>query len=188
MPVYPANEYNGIVGPVPNGILSQPNGVVVDNNSLVSSAVTMDGSRNDVQNGVEGIDVPSILCPSRGAEMEDTDHVFVKCDIAVRIWESIFHWIDMVQLMFGVIADVFNWIDVVNIRQKARGLLEAIIMSAMRVMWQYQNNVIFGAVKMKKSIIFDRIVSHSFEWCSSRGKDVYSNCSMWLQIPMTLCL
>ncbi|PWA62562.1 RNA-binding protein 1 [Artemisia annua] len=50
----PANGYNGIVGPVPNGITSQLGGVVVDNNSLVSSGVTMDGNRNDVQNGVEG--------------------------------------------------------------------------------------------------------------------------------------
>ncbi|GKA36776.1 hypothetical protein Tco_0723341 [Tanacetum coccineum] len=44
-----ANGYNGIVGPVPNGIPSQLGGVVVDNNST-----TMDVSRNDVQNGVEG--------------------------------------------------------------------------------------------------------------------------------------
>ena len=43
MPVYPAN-----------GIPSQLDVVVVDNNSLVSSGVTMDGSRNYVQNGVEG--------------------------------------------------------------------------------------------------------------------------------------
>ena len=137
---------------------------------------------------VRGIDVPSILCPSCGTAMEDTDHVFVKCDIAVQIWEKIFRWIDMDQPMFGVIADVFNWIDAVNVRHKARGVLEAIFISAMWVMWQYRNNVIFGAVKMKKSIIFDRIVSHSFEWCSSRGKDVYYNWSMWLQSPMTLCL
>ncbi|GKA09037.1 hypothetical protein Tco_0688368 [Tanacetum coccineum] len=68
------------------------------------------------------------------------------------------------------IHDVFNWIDVVNVRQKARGVLEAIFISAMWVMWQYRNNVIFGGVKMKKNVMFDRIVSHSFEWCSSRGK------------------
>ncbi|GKE09401.1 hypothetical protein Tco_1412952, partial [Tanacetum coccineum] len=37
-----------------NGIPSQLGGVVVDNNSLVSSGVPMDGSRNDVQNGIEG--------------------------------------------------------------------------------------------------------------------------------------
>nr|GEV69144.1 heterogeneous nuclear ribonucleoprotein 1-like [Tanacetum cinerariifolium] len=49
-----ANGYNGIVRPVPNGIPSQLGGVVVDNNSLVSSSLPMDGSRNDVQNGVEG--------------------------------------------------------------------------------------------------------------------------------------
>lgn len=50
----PANGYNWIVGPVPNGIPSQLGGVVVDNNSLVSSGVTMDVNRNDVQNGVKG--------------------------------------------------------------------------------------------------------------------------------------
>ncbi|PWA80992.1 reverse transcriptase zinc-binding domain-containing protein [Artemisia annua] len=91
---------------------------------------------------VRGIDVPSILCPSCGAAMEDTDHVFVKCDIAVQIWKRIFRWIDMDQPMFGVISDVFNWIDVVNVRQKARGVLDAIFISVMWVMWQYRNNVI----------------------------------------------
>nr|GEU36667.1 heterogeneous nuclear ribonucleoprotein 1-like [Tanacetum cinerariifolium] len=67
MPVYPAylngghglmvmvvNEYNGIVGPILNGIPSQLGGVVVDSNSLVSSGVLMDGNKNDVQNSVEG--------------------------------------------------------------------------------------------------------------------------------------
>ncbi|PWA40860.1 RNA-binding protein 1 [Artemisia annua] len=64
MPVYPAylngghglmgmaaNGCNGIVAPYQMGYRVR---VVVDNNSLVSSGVTMDGSRNDVQNGVEG--------------------------------------------------------------------------------------------------------------------------------------
>ncbi|GJS20495.1 RNA-directed DNA polymerase, eukaryota, reverse transcriptase zinc-binding domain protein [Tanacetum coccineum] len=57
---------------------------------------------------VRGIDILSILCPSCGDAMEDNDNVFVKCVIAVRIWERIFRWIDMDQPMFGVIADVFN--------------------------------------------------------------------------------
>ncbi|GJX67953.1 hypothetical protein Tco_0303680 [Tanacetum coccineum] len=90
--------------------------------------------------------------------------------VPIKIWKRIFRWIDMDQPTFEVIADVFNWIDVVNVRQKARGVLEAIFISAMWVMWQYRNNVIFGGVKMKKNVMFDCIVSHSFEWCSSRGK------------------
>ncbi|GJX24365.1 hypothetical protein Tco_0228810 [Tanacetum coccineum] len=49
-----ANGYNRIVGAVPNGIPSQLGEVVVDNNSLVSSGVPMDGNINKVQNGVEG--------------------------------------------------------------------------------------------------------------------------------------
>nr|GEW58498.1 RNA-binding protein 1 [Tanacetum cinerariifolium] len=64
MPLYPAylNGGHGLMGMAANGkfrtygsngIPSQLGGVVVDNNSLVSSSVPMDGSRNDVQNGVE---------------------------------------------------------------------------------------------------------------------------------------
>ncbi|PWA43169.1 hypothetical protein CTI12_AA538290 [Artemisia annua] len=72
------------------------------------------------------------------------------------------------QPVFEVMADVFNWIDAINIRQKAIGFLEVIFISVMWVMWQYRNNVIFEAMKMKKSIIFDRIV---FEWFSSRAEE-----------------
>ncbi|GKD26512.1 hypothetical protein Tco_1232726, partial [Tanacetum coccineum] len=47
-----ANMYNGIACQM--GYRVNSVGVVVDNNSLVSSGVPMDGSRNEVQNGVEG--------------------------------------------------------------------------------------------------------------------------------------
>ncbi|GJU16546.1 RNA-directed DNA polymerase, eukaryota [Tanacetum coccineum] len=107
---------------------------------------------------VRGIDILSILCPSCGDAMEDNDNVFVKCVIAI---------------------------DAVNVRQKARGVLEAIFISSVWVMWQYRNKVIVEAVKMKKSVMFDRIVSHSFEWCSSRGKNVFSNWLMRLQSSKT---
>ncbi|GJS46331.1 RNA-directed DNA polymerase, eukaryota, reverse transcriptase zinc-binding domain protein [Tanacetum coccineum] len=93
---------------------------------------------------VRGIDVPSILCPSCGDAMEDNDHVFVKCDIVVQIWKRIFRWIDMDQPTFGVIADVFNWIDVVNVRQKARGVLEAIFISAIGALVEEKMSLLIG--------------------------------------------
>ena len=52
--------------------------------------------------------------------------------------------------MFGVIADVFNWIDAVNVRKKARGLFEAILILAMWVMWQYRNNDLWSSEDEEK--------------------------------------
>nr|GEW70872.1 RNA-binding protein 1 [Tanacetum cinerariifolium] len=65
-----ANGYNGIVGPVLNGIPSQLGGVVVDSNSLVSSGVLMDGV------------FCSKLVDSRGKEINmagDSDNALVCC-------------------------------------------------------------------------------------------------------------
>ncbi|GJT46360.1 hypothetical protein Tco_0955075 [Tanacetum coccineum] len=54
-----------------------------------------------------------------------------------------------------------RWNNLVPIK-KARGVLEAIFISAMWVMWQYRNNVIFGGVKMKKNVMFDRKLVSSY--------------------------
>ncbi|GJW68374.1 RNA-directed DNA polymerase, eukaryota, reverse transcriptase zinc-binding domain protein [Tanacetum coccineum] len=136
----------------------------------------------------KGIDLSSLLCPVCNTYIEDVNHVFVTCDLASQIWDRIFRWLDMAQLVFLSIADIIDWIISMHCSLKCKKLLEAIILTSMWVIWKYQNNTLFGSVKMKRSSIFDVIVSNAFEWCSSKSRYCSRNWSLWLQNPMLYIL
>ncbi|PWA40745.1 RNA-directed DNA polymerase, eukaryota, Reverse transcriptase zinc-binding domain protein [Artemisia annua] len=135
----------------------------------------------------KGIDLPSLLCPVCDTYIEDVNHVFLRCELASQIWDRIFRWLDMVQPVFLSITDILDWIDSMHSSLKRKKVLEAIILTSMWVIWKYRNNNLFGSVKMKRSCIFDIIVSNAFEWCSSRSRYCSRNPSLWLQNPM-LCI
>ncbi|GJY25614.1 RNA-directed DNA polymerase, eukaryota, reverse transcriptase zinc-binding domain protein, partial [Tanacetum coccineum] len=114
----------------------------------------------------KGIYLSSLLCPVCNTYIEDVNHVFVTCDLASQIWDRIFRWLDMAQSVFLSIADIMDWIISIRCSLKRKKVLEAIILTSMWVIWKYRNNTFFGLVKMKRSSIFDVIVSNAFEWCS----------------------
>ena len=111
----------------------------------------------------EGIDLPSLLCPVCDTYIENVNHVFVRCELASQVWDRIFRWLDMVQPIFLSIADIIDRIVSMQCSLKCKKVLEAIILTSMWVIWKYRNNNLFGSVKMKRSSIFDVIVSKAFE-------------------------
>ncbi|GKC37449.1 RNA-directed DNA polymerase, eukaryota [Tanacetum coccineum] len=131
-----------------------------------------------------GIDVPSLLCPSCGNQIEDVSHIFVTCEVTFCIWDRVFRWLDTSRPVFSNIEDIFTWIDSLTIRLNRRKVLDAILVTVLWVIWRYWNNKIFGLVKMNRSNIFDDVISIVFEWCSSRSKDFSKNWTLWLQNPM----
>ncbi|PWA86134.1 RNA-directed DNA polymerase, eukaryota [Artemisia annua] len=103
------------------------------------------------------------------------------------IWDRVFRWLDMNLLVFSNIDDIFTWADSLTIRLNRRKVLDAIIDTVLWVILRYQNNKIFGLVKMNKSNMFDDIVSTVFYWCSSRSKNLFEKVNVvvgWLQNPM----
>ncbi|PWA87711.1 RNA-directed DNA polymerase, eukaryota, Reverse transcriptase zinc-binding domain protein [Artemisia annua] len=99
----------------------------------------------------KGIDLPSLLCPVCDTYIENVNHVFVRCELASQVWDRIFRWLDMVQPIFLSIADIMDWIVSMNCSLKRKKVLEAIILTAMWVIWKYRNNNLFGSVNMKRS-------------------------------------
>nr|GEY99676.1 RNA-directed DNA polymerase, eukaryota, reverse transcriptase zinc-binding domain protein [Tanacetum cinerariifolium] len=59
----------------------------------------------------EGLEIPSITCPSCIARVESNDHILFGCDMAIGIWRLIHVWIDVSMPSFSSCTEWFQWIE-----------------------------------------------------------------------------
>ncbi|GJR99922.1 RNA-directed DNA polymerase, eukaryota [Tanacetum coccineum] len=58
-----------------------------------------------------GIDMDSILCPSCNTVVENSNHMFFSCNVALELWNKIAVWLDLHILEFDNMDAMFQWID-----------------------------------------------------------------------------
>ncbi|GKA75683.1 RNA-directed DNA polymerase, eukaryota, partial [Tanacetum coccineum] len=58
-----------------------------------------------------GIDMDSLLCPCCNTIVEDSNHVFYSCNVALELWNKIAVWLDLHISEFDNMAAMFQWID-----------------------------------------------------------------------------
>nr|GEW46846.1 putative ribonuclease H-like domain-containing protein [Tanacetum cinerariifolium] len=58
-----------------------------------------------------GIDMDSLICPYCNTIMEDSNHVFYSCNVALELWNKITVWLDLQIPEFDNMAAMFQWID-----------------------------------------------------------------------------
>ncbi|PWA37324.1 reverse transcriptase domain, Reverse transcriptase zinc-binding domain protein [Artemisia annua] len=120
------------------------------------------------QLAVKGIDIPSVLCPSCLVAIEDVQHVFFKCDVAVEVWKKVASWLDLQIPAIDDISMLLDWAEASISDAKKRKVVGAIIYTTIWMLWRFRNSIVFQDPKMKKSHIYDNIVIHSFDWCMNR--------------------
>ncbi|KAL4583831.1 hypothetical protein LXL04_008416 [Taraxacum kok-saghyz] len=75
-----------------------------------------------------------------------------------------------------------GWMDGVRLRKKLKEVLEGVFFVTWWSIWKFRNQLLFGSVLPRKSLIFDDAVSSSFMWCSNRS-DKRVDWRIWLQNP-----
>nr|KAJ0208844.1 hypothetical protein LSAT_V11C400207080 [Lactuca sativa] len=131
-----------------------------------------------------GIDVSTILCPCCGEVIEDGVHLFLKCSMTRQLWLKFARWIDLTVPSFNSIEDVFEWIDSEVVANARRLIIDTTCATLIWVLWTYRNALVFGIVKYKKELMFDSIVSFSFNWFCSMNRKVKKTITGWLQNPL----
>ncbi|GJV11077.1 RNA-directed DNA polymerase, eukaryota, partial [Tanacetum coccineum] len=116
-----------------------------------------------------GVALDSVTCPLCHAFVEDIQHVLFRCDIAQRIFRMICRWWDLVWQDLLSFSDWNTWFSSIRLPAKVKSLLEGVFCVAWWSIWVFRNRSIFGEVPPRRSVIFDEIVSFSFNWCSSRN-------------------
>ncbi|GJZ47857.1 RNA-directed DNA polymerase, eukaryota [Tanacetum coccineum] len=134
-----------------------------------------------------GIPLDSVLCPLCDASVEDSQHVFFSCVIAQDVFRSICRWWDLDGQVLSSFSDWQVWFLSLRLPSSIKALLEGVFCVAWWYIWMFRNRTVFEASPPRRSVIFDDIVSFSFNWCSSRCNRVFS-WENWLKNPHLISL
>nr|GEV38149.1 RNA-directed DNA polymerase, eukaryota, reverse transcriptase zinc-binding domain protein [Tanacetum cinerariifolium] len=116
----------------------------------------------------KGFDVPCVLCPNCGNEVESHNHLFFGCSMALDLFRLLGRWwnIDIINLI-----DPFSWeswFSGLRLNNLQKLALEASFVFMWWHIWKYRNTVLFFLKKPKKRLICDNIVSQTLIWVNNR--------------------
>nr|GEW82667.1 putative RNA-directed DNA polymerase, eukaryota, reverse transcriptase zinc-binding domain protein [Tanacetum cinerariifolium] len=74
---------------------------------------------------MRGIYLSDIMCVICGNEIEERDHVFSSCDVAVCTWRAVFRWLQLSTVSMGTINDTMQWVDLCGMLEKKKKVIEA---------------------------------------------------------------
>ncbi|GJR76959.1 RNA-directed DNA polymerase, eukaryota [Tanacetum coccineum] len=115
-----------------------------------------------------GVILDSALCPLCDSTVEDIHHVLFGCDNAQIVFRRICRWWDLDWYDLASFSDWYAWFSAIRFSSSLKLLLEGVFYVAWWHLWVFRNRSIFDAAPPRRSVIFDDIVSRSFNWCSSR--------------------
>ncbi|GKB50799.1 RNA-directed DNA polymerase, eukaryota [Tanacetum coccineum] len=134
-----------------------------------------------------GVEIQSIICPTCNKEVESTSHVFFSCSLVRDIYRKIAAWWELSHSDFQKFDDWFDWLLAARVSSKQRSMLEGIFYIAWWLIWNYRNKYLFDSKTPSKEIIFDVLVSKSFDWCKYRSKASFSRVE-WMKNPNLITL
>ncbi|GKD41149.1 RNA-directed DNA polymerase, eukaryota, partial [Tanacetum coccineum] len=134
-----------------------------------------------------GVQVLSTLCPICGVAHEDASHIFFSCEVAMDVSRLICRWWNISWTHVGSYSEWLSWLKSLRLGSKIKGLLEGVFYVFWWSLWNFRNHLLFTDKSPRRDVLFDDIVSRSFNWCSARCKNLFSWDS-WLQHPYLIPL
>nr|GEV30821.1 RNA-directed DNA polymerase, eukaryota [Tanacetum cinerariifolium] len=121
-----------------------------------------------------GMDIPCVLCPVCDIGVESRNHLFF-CSMACDLYRLISRWrnIHIPNLLDPLAWE--DWFNGLRLNTMQRLALEASFFSLWWHIWSYRNALLFSVKKPIKGLIFDNIVSQTWEWVNNRCKKVNVN-------------
>ncbi|GJS34892.1 RNA-directed DNA polymerase, eukaryota [Tanacetum coccineum] len=120
-----------------------------------------------------GIDIPSIVCPSCNGNVESSNHIFFGCGNAKDIWNIIRNWCDIQFPACTSFEHWKSWFDSWQATKEKKWRLSIIFSATLWWIWRFRNSITFGQHPIKRSDIYDNILSSTFSWLHYRGRMSY---------------
>nr|GEY24553.1 RNA-directed DNA polymerase, eukaryota [Tanacetum cinerariifolium] len=134
-----------------------------------------------------GVIMVSSLCPICGLFPENAQHLFFGCDLARSIALRICHRWNLIWTEISSFSEWNSWFASIRLSAKLKMLLEGVFLTFWWFIWSFRNMSIFEEPPPKRSLLFDDIVSFSFNWCVNRCSSSFSQES-WFKNPYVISL
>ncbi|PWA87350.1 reverse transcriptase domain, Reverse transcriptase zinc-binding domain protein [Artemisia annua] len=115
-----------------------------------------------------GVTLESSICPLCLSCEEDVHHVLFQCDLARAVLRRVCRWWNLDWQLWSSFSDWYLWFSSIRISFKVKSLLEGVFCVAWWSIWVLRNRTIFDDNPPTRSVLFDDIVSFSFNWCHNR--------------------
>ncbi|GKE55440.1 RNA-directed DNA polymerase, eukaryota [Tanacetum coccineum] len=136
---------------------------------------------------LRGVDIPSILCPLCSIAVESSSHLLFSCQLArllmlkvARCWELEVH-------NFNSYGGWLIWFNNIRLPSKLKEILEGTCYVLWWVIWNFRNQVVFGANHPRLDLLFDDIVRLSYTWCANIC-NFKIDWNSWLKCPSSFSL
>ncbi|PWA44201.1 hypothetical protein CTI12_AA529430 [Artemisia annua] len=101
--------------------------------------------------------------------------------------EFLSHFASRFQDPVGSYSDWLEWFNSIRLGSKIKGVLEGVFYVSWWSLWNFRNQLLFATQKPRKDVLFDDIVSCSFNWSLYRSKTKF-RWDSWLQHPYLIAL
>ena len=101
-----------------------------------------------------GMELNDIMCPICGVEPENGVHIFSRCNVARSVWELVFRWLQLAKEGDFNPREMFCWLEDYRASANKKAVIEVVVCTVYWVLWRFRNDMVHGAGKMKRNILF----------------------------------
>nr|GEV40542.1 RNA-directed DNA polymerase, eukaryota [Tanacetum cinerariifolium] len=134
-----------------------------------------------------GILLESSSCPLCLSSEENIHDVLFGCGLTESIFCWICQWWELDWQALESFSDCNYWFSLIRLSSKVKALLEGVFGVAWWSIWGFRNCTIYNEMPPRRLVLFDDIVSLSFNWFSSRCNRAITWDS-WLKNPHLISL
>jgi len=130
----------------------------------------------------KGVEIHNILCPICGLMVENSEHLFARCEELSPIWSKIARWWNVNLPSNLSIAALLKWPDEIKCSKDVKVRFDGVVLVTFWMILKFRNAWIFGKVQPRKNELFDDNRQFSYFWIlyRSRKKIVWDG---WLSNP-----
>nr|GFA79441.1 RNA-directed DNA polymerase, eukaryota [Tanacetum cinerariifolium] len=129
-----------------------------------------------------GMDIDTLMCPVCKGGVKTTSHLFFLCVLSKQIMRKISSWWDVDYTDMSSYEEWRVWLVSIRIPNKLKSILEGVFYGLWWSIWNFINKLLFDNNTPKNALIFDNLVSLSFNWCKYRCKASFK-WDDWLKNP-----
>nr|GEV48074.1 RNA-directed DNA polymerase, eukaryota [Tanacetum cinerariifolium] len=115
-----------------------------------------------------GILLESSSCPLCLSSKENIHHVLFGYDLVENIFRRICRWWELDWQTLESFSDWNYWFSLIRLSSKVKTLLEGVFCVAWWSIWGFMNRTVYNEMPPRRSVLFDDIMSLSYNWFSSR--------------------
>ena len=137
---------------------------------------------------VRGIMVNSPLCVLCNQLVETTQHLFLDCIFAYRVWMLCYTWIGVMGAHNRDLCNHFLNFHLFNLNEKQNQVWKGVWVANLRCIWEHRNNVIFKQGVPDHEEAFQAAQLMSWLWLKHRKGSFSYAFSDWLLNPIQCML